>query len=115
MKILFPFLLLSYIIISCDKDVNCNSGIGERTVISGQGILIRHPGFDQLVIRYHLPGTIDSFHTYIPCNLSGNFTEGTEIQFEGSIQKLDEKDTPNILIAGEEFFVLFITEALEVQ
>ncbi len=113
MKLAIPFLL-SILIISCDKEVNCNSGIGTSSVILGEGMVVSHPGFDQLVIRYHIPGTIDSFNTYVPCNLDGSFTEGVEIKFEGSVQKLDEKDEPLTQIAGEEFFVLFITSSEEV-
>lgn len=103
--------LLIITFISCDKEVNCNSGIGESTIISSEGRIVNHLGFDQPVIRHHVPGTIDSFNTYLPCNLPDSLAiEGIQIQFEGRSQKLEEKKEPVTQIAGEEFFVLFITK-----
>ena len=106
--------LAAIIACSCDKEVNCNSGIGASTLVDGEGTVVCHPGFNRLVIRYHIPGTIDSFNTYIPCNLSADYTAGMEIQFKGNVQPLDEKNEPTTQIAGEEFFVLLITYAEEV-
>ena len=111
--VLFTFFVVT--IISCDQESDCYSGVGSNSFVQKEGIVINHPGFNRLVIRHHLAGTIDSFNTYIPCNLSGDFAEGMKVLFEGTAQKLDEKDGPLTQIAGEEYFVLFLTKISEVQ
>jgi len=93
-------------VISCDSDnLTCNSVDGAR--ITEKNAVIRFDTrFGRYVLFHHVPGSIDSFEVYIPCNLPDGFQENAEVVFDGLYASLPESDKPDQVIAGEEFYVV---------
>ncbi|MEQ9380495.1 MAG: hypothetical protein RIF36_01520 [Imperialibacter sp.] len=113
MNKLMHALLLIMLFNSChEREVSCDEGTGQRFYVENQeGWIFFDDRFDAYVVRHHVEGTIDAFRTYVICNVTKDL-EGEEksIVFSGEGQPLKEKYYPNILIAGEDFFVILLDD-----
>lgn len=109
-KLFYLLLLLSF---SCrEREAGCEEGRGElRRVENQTGRMYWDNRFDAYVVQHHVPGTIDSFRTYLICNEREEpENEGQVIRFSGAAQPLKEEYQPNTVIAGEEFYIIFLDE-----
>lgn len=106
MKAYIPLTLIMLLLISCDSETaTCVSGQGDE--VKGVEVEVRFDQrFNQLVLWRHVPGTIDSFETFIPCNLLATLEAGSIVLFDGIVEGLPGEKEPLTLVAGEEFFAV---------
>jgi hypothetical protein len=94
---------------SCDSETpSCESDGGDKV----QGIEAKvhfDDRFNQLVFSRHVPGTIDSFETFIPCNAPESLEAGLIVSFDGIVTKLPREKEPFTVVGAEEFFVIRLT------
>lgn len=114
-KLKYLILLIGILGACDDRDIDCEQGEGSSFRVENQeGQAFFDNRFDTYVVRHHVVGTIDSFRTFVICNTSEDL--GLEkdvietVIFSGQAQALKERHKPNALIAGEEFFVIFLDE-----
>ena len=115
MNKLFYALLLIGLFSACrEREIHCDEGEGQRFEVKNQeGWVFFDDRFDTYVVQHHVEGTIDSFRTYIICNVTNELKdEEQSILFSGEAQPLKKKYQPSMLIAGEEFFVISLREVM---
>jgi hypothetical protein len=109
MKTFISVILVVMLVSSCDSETpNCESGAGDKV----QGIEAQihfDDRFNQLVFSRHVPRTIDSFETFIPCNAPESLEAGSIVSFDGIVTKLPKEKEPFTVVGAEEFFVVRLT------
>ena len=100
-------LLITITLLSaCDTDIKpCNNN-NDIEISEKQGILLFDNRFDQRIIRHHVPGTIDNFKIYIPCEINTDIEDNTTVTFSGFAAPLADNKKPDAQIGAEQFFTL---------
>jgi len=111
------FLVFLFVILAAcsDDNIDCDQGEGSFFDVENQEAQVFFDSrFDTFVIRYHVAGTIDSFRTFLMCNLPEDFQLEKDVIetfiISGQAQPLKERYEPNTVIAGEDFFIIFLEE-----
>lgn len=106
MKLFSVIVICLVVLVSCDQEGNLCS-FSDGTNISRKEAILRFDSrFEKLVLFHHVPGSIDSFEVYIPCNLPEGIEPNTEVVFDGIFASLPNKEKPETVIAGEEFYMV---------
>ncbi len=112
MKSLY-LLSLIIVLIGCDSEIKPCKQNNEITIEDKQGTLQYDSRFEHWVIRHHVPGTIDSFELYIPCELSQELDNNTPVVFSGFASELEKRKKPTTTIGSEEFFTINLSALIE--
>lgn len=109
-KLCYALLVIGLFSACREREIHCDEGEGQRFEVKDQkGWVFFDDRFDTYVVRQHVEGTIDSFRTYVICNVAEELKgEEQSIVFSGEAQSLKKKYQPSMLIAGEAFFVIFL-------
>lgn len=109
MKTFISIALAMLFVTSCDSGpAICETGQGQK-VQDMEAEVRFDQRFDKWVLWRHVPGTIDSFQTFIPCNLPDGFKAASQVLFDGLIGELPKDKEPSTQVGGEEFFVVQLT------
>ena len=115
MRQLLLITIFAFLLTACGDDFSnnrCNYGEFVTTIEEEEGTLFFFEELNSFAIRYHIPGTIDSFYTGILCTDSGHDLDGKEwvrVLFTGDFYDDKGKIQPSTIIGGEEFFFLQVS------
>lgn len=106
MRLFSLIVVCLVVLVGCDQENNL-CGFSNGTNITGKEGIVRFDSrFGTHVIFHHVPGSIDSFEVYIPCNLPESIEPNTEVIFDGIFASLPNDEKPETVIAGEEFYMI---------
>jgi hypothetical protein len=112
----FALISLSFLFFRCDDDINACSGGGavDECVTTVQGSLFFKKDISAYVIRYFVPGTIDSHKTGVICKSEAGTIDldrsiNTTVVFSGCFLDDNDEIQPTMMLGGEEFYYLDLT------
>jgi hypothetical protein len=112
-------LCLGGLLVACqDRELSCADGEGEGIRVEKQPArFYRDERFGGYALNHYIIGTIDASRTYVICNVPEGWSkrEETTVIFSGMAQRLKEEDRPDVLIVGEDFFLVFLDDLAEIK
>jgi len=113
MKNLF-LIIFSLVLFSCEENASgpCdNQGKEVYCFVDTSAFLSYKDDISAYVLRYHVPGTIDSFYTGVICkkdltSIDVDHSTNDPVIFSGCFLDDGGEINPSVVIAGEEFFYM---------